>query len=217
VIRAFLDSDRLVVRHIRLYLGLFLYGAAIALMVASNLGASPWDVFAQGLARSTGMTFGIATVLVSAGVLLLWIPLRQRPGWGTVANAVLVGLSADLVLLWVRTPSQLAAQVLAFLCGLLLLALATALYIGAGMGPGPRDGLMTGLVRTTGWPVWVIRTGLETAVALAGFLLGGVLGVGTVVFALAIGPLVQRAVKLLRVDLHRRGPAPEPAVTRCRS
>ncbi len=200
-----LTSRNLLLRHLRLYLGLFLYGASIALMVRANIGASPWDVFGQGLARSTGLSFGIATVLISVGVLLLWIPIRQRPGWGTIANTVLVGLAADLVLGVLRTPGQPVLQGLMFTAGLVLLALATALYIGAGMGPGPRDGLMTGLVRLTGWPVWTVRGSIELSVVVVGFLLGGVVGLGTVVFALAIGPLVQQALRALRVPVRRGG------------
>ncbi len=197
-----LTSSNLLLRHLRLYLGLFLYGASIALMVRANLGASPWDVFGQGLARSTGWSFGIATVVISVGVLLLWIPIRQRPGWGTIANTVLVGLAADVVLRLLTPPGHLVLQGLMFAAGLVLLAVATALYIGAGMGPGPRDGLMTGLVRLTGWPVWTVRGSIELAVVVVGFLLGGVVGLGTVVFALAIGPLVQRALRALHVPLH---------------
>ncbi len=203
-----LTSRNLLLRHLRLYLGLFLYGASIALMVRANIGASPWDVFGQGLARSTGLSFGIATVLISVGVLLLWIPIRQRPGWGTIANTVLVGLAADLVLGVLRTPGQPVLQGLMFTAGLVLLALATALYIGAGMGPGPRDGLMTGLVRLTGWPVWTVRGSIELSVVVVGFLLGGVVGLGTVVFALAIGPLVQQALRALRVPVRRSGEKP---------
>ncbi|WP_459280860.1 membrane protein YczE [Arthrobacter sp. TMN-37] len=197
-----LTSPNLLLRHLRLYLGLFLYGASIALMVRANLGASPWDVFGQGLARSTGLSFGIATVLISIGVLLLWIPIRQRPGWGTIANTILVGLAADVVLRLLATPEHLVLQGLMFTAGLVLLAVATALYIGAGMGPGPRDGLMTGLVRLTGWPVWTVRGSIELTVVVVGFLLGGVVGLGTVVFALAIGPLVQQALRTLRVPLR---------------
>ncbi|WP_246199618.1 YczE/YyaS/YitT family protein [Arthrobacter zhaoguopingii] len=197
-----LTSPNLLLRHLRLYLGLFLYGASIALMVRANLGASPWDVFGQGLARSTGLSFGIATVVISIGVLLLWIPIRQRPGWGTIANTILVGLAADVVLRLLAAPDHLLLQGLMFTAGLLLLAVATALYIGAGMGPGPRDGLMTGLVRLTGWPVWTVRGSIELTVVVVGFLLGGVVGLGTVIFALAIGPLVQQALRALHVPLR---------------
>lgn len=216
--RALLVSEHLAVRLTRLFSGLFFYGAAIALMIRANIGASPWDVFGQGLARTLDISFGLSTIAISAMVLLFWLPLRQRMGFGTIANAILVGIFADLTLLVLPEPAQLVLQSLMFTAGLLLLALASALYIGAGMGPGPRDGLMTGLVRVTGWPVWIIRTSIELIVVVIGFLLGGVVGIGTVIFAVAIGPLIQRALKLLYVELDRpaRGSngAPSGAGTR---
>lgn len=201
--QALLISEHLGVRLFRLFSGLFLYGSAIALMVRANIGSSPWDVFGQGVSRTFGISFGLATICISGLVLLLWIPLRQRMGFGTVANAVLVGIFADLALAVLSTPDQLVLQSLMFLAGLLMLAFASALYIGAGMGPGPRDGLMTGLVRVSGLPVWVIRTSIELLVVVVGWLLGGVVGIGTLVFALTIGPLVQHALKLLFVDLNK--------------
>lgn len=199
--RIFITSDRMSVRLTRLFVGLFGYGFAIALMIRGNIGASPWDVFGQGVARSFGISFGVSTVAISAVVLLFWIPLRQKPGAGTLFNAVLVGVFADLGLLLLPQPGDLILRVGSFGAGLLLLAAATALYIGAGLGPGPRDGLMTGLVRTTGLKVWMVRTAIEAAVVLAGWALGGVVGVGTVVFAVAIGPLTQLALRLLSVRL----------------
>ncbi|GAB3246123.1 YczE/YyaS/YitT family protein [Arthrobacter pigmenti] len=198
-----LISGHLGVRLARLFTGLFLYGTAIAFMVRANLGSSPWDVFGQGLSRTVGISFGVATIAISAMVLLLWIPLKQPLGFGTVANAVLVGIFADLAMLVLDTPNHLLLQSAMFLVGLLMLAFASALYIGAGMGPGPRDGLMTGLVRVSGLPVWVVRTSLELFVVVIGWMLGGVVGIGTVVFALTIGPLIQRALKLLSVDLDK--------------
>lgn len=202
--RALLVSSHLGVRLARLFSGLFLYGTAIAFMVRGNLGSAPWDVFSQGLARSTGISFGVATISISAIVLLLWIPLREPLGLGTVANAILVGIFADLAMLVLKTPENLLLQSVMFLVGLLMLALASALYIGAGMGSGPRDGLMTGLVRVSGAPVWVVRTSLELVVVVIGWWLGGVVGIGTLVFAVSIGPLVQQALKLLSVDLDKR-------------
>jgi uncharacterized membrane protein YczE len=196
-----LTSNRLGLRTLRLFAGLFAYGIAIALMIRGNLGSAPWDVLSQGIARATGMSFGWATVAISALVLLLWIPLRQKPGAGTIANALLVGFFADIGLLVIPHWHHLAAQVLSFGSGLLLLAAASALYIGAGLGPGPRDGLMTGLHAVTGWQVWIVRTGIEAAVTLAGWLLGGVVGLGTLVFVLAIGPLIQLFLKWMFVDL----------------
>ena len=200
--RTLLTSNRLSLRTLRLLAGLFAYGIAIALMIRANLGSAPWDVLSQGVARTTGISFGWATVAISAAVLLLWIPLRQKPGAGTVANAILVGFFADFGLLLIPFWDHLAAQVLSFTAGLVLLAAASALYIGAGLGPGPRDGLMTGLHAATGWQVWIVRTGIEAAATLAGWLLGGVVGLGTLVFVLAIGPLIQLFLKWMFVDLN---------------
>jgi uncharacterized membrane protein YczE len=198
---AFLTTSNVAVRLLRLLLGVFAYGFAIALMIKAHLGASPWDVFSQGLSRTTHLSFGLCTLAISALVLLLWFPLRQRPGFGTLTNAVTVGFFADFGLAVLPDGRSIAAQIALFVGGLLLLAFASALYIGAGMGPGPRDGLMTGLLRVTGRPVWMIRTGLELTVVLLGFLLGGTVGVGTAVFAASIGPLIQLTSRWLRVDL----------------
>ncbi len=212
--RTFLTSRALPVRHVRLYLGIFAYGFSIAMMLRGQLGSAPWDVLGQGASRLSGLSFGVTTILVSIVVLLLWIPLRQRPGWGTVANALLVGVFADVGLVILPKPEELLWQILLFTGGLLLLALATALYIGAGMGPGPRDGLMTGLVRVTGKPVWMIRTGLELSLVAAGWAMGGLAGIGTLVFALTIGPLIQLAVRILYADLEpQRRPRPEEDVS----
>lgn len=205
----FLTSRRISVRLVRLYLGLFAYGIAIALILRAGLGGSPWDVFGQGVARTLGLTFGTSTIAVSLAVLLLWIPLRQRPGWGTLSNAALIGVFADFGLALLPPASSLpvwspAAEALFLGAGLALLAFASTLYIGAGLGPGPRDGLMTGLVARTGWPVWVVRSGIELSVTAIGWLLGGTVGVGTAVFAFAIGPLIQLALRLLRVELGGR-------------
>lgn len=202
----FLTTRNLPVRLIRLFVGLFAYGIAIALMIRGNIGASPWDVFSQGLSRTTGITFGWCTILISAAVLLLWIPLKQKPGFGTIANALVVGLVADLGLSWIPQADHLLLECVSFAAGLFLLAFATALYIGAGLGPGPRDGLMTGLVRVTGRPVWMIRTGIELTVVVIGFFMGGVVGAGTVAFAAAVGPLTQLTLKWLRVNLHAGRP-----------
>ncbi|ALO67005.1 hypothetical protein AS189_11515 [Arthrobacter alpinus] len=182
-----ITSENLSVRLVRLFVGLVLYGFAIALMIRGNIGASPWDVFAQGFSRTVGISFGLCTIIISGVVLLFWIPLKQRPGVGTIANAILVGVFADVGLTLIPQAEHLALQVLSFAAGLFVLAFATALYIGAGLGPGPRDGLMTGLVRVTGRPVWLIRTGIELSVVVVGFLLGGVVGAGTAAFALGVG------------------------------
>jgi uncharacterized membrane protein YczE len=210
-VNAFLDSPRVVVRLVRLFAGLAAYGMAIALLLRSGLGSSPWDVLAQGVARAAGLSFGATTVAISVLVLLLWIPLRQRPGWGTLSNTLLVGVFADLGLAWLPAvpagPHQLVWQSAALAGGLVLLALASALYIGARLGPGPRDGLMTGLVARTGRPVWAVRCAIELSVVAAGWLLGGTVGIGTAVFAFGIGPLIQAAMRLLRVDLGSRSVA----------
>lgn len=202
--RLFLTTQNLLLRLVRLLLGLALYGIAIALMIRGNIGASPWDVFSQGLSRTTGISFGLCTIIISVVVLLFWIPLKQMPGVGTVANTILVGLFADLGLAFIPQANHLALQIVVFASGLCLLAFATALYIGAGMGPGPRDGLMTGLVRVSGKPVWLIRTGIELSVVVVGFFLGGVVGAGTAAFALGVGPLTQLTLRWLGVDLHAK-------------
>ncbi|WP_403022446.1 YitT family protein [Salinibacterium sp. GXW1014] len=204
-------------RIVQLLLGLFFYGIAIAMMLRAGLGATPWDVLSQGTSGQTGIQFGLVTVLISGVVLLLWIPIRQKPGIGTVLNALLVGPSADVGLLVIATPEQLWAQVLLFAGGLCLLALATGLYIGACFGPGPRDGLMTGIHARTGWPIWAVRTGLEGSVLLIGWLLGGVVGFGTLAFALLIGPMVGVTIPLLtvperRADATASAAAPEAPV-----
>ncbi|AXL12329.1 hypothetical protein DXT68_09385 [Microbacterium foliorum] len=177
-------------RLVQLLVGLFLYGVALGLMVHGGIGVAPWDVLALGVAGQTGIGYGTVTVLVSILVLALWIPLRQRVGLGTLLNALLVGPSADLALVLIPEPPSVWIGAPMFLAGLVLLAFATGLYIAADFGPGPRDGLMTGLVRRTGWPVWLVRTLIEGSVLLIGFLLGGPVGVGTVLFAFGVGPLV---------------------------
>ncbi|WP_427017778.1 YczE/YyaS/YitT family protein [Pseudarthrobacter sp. P1] len=207
----FMTSQNLALRTTRLLTGLFAYGIAIALMIRANIGASPWDVFSQGVAHTTGLSFGLCTTVISVAVLLLWIPLRQRPGFGTLANTFLIGPFADLGLAIIPQANFWLDQGLLFAAGLLLLSFATALYIGAGMGPGPRDGLMTGLVRVSGRPVWMVRTGIELTVVVAGFLLGGQVGLGTVVFTVGVGPLTQLTLRWLKVDLHgKRANAVEP-------
>lgn len=208
IVERLLISEWLSVRLVRLFAGLFAYGLAIALILRAGLGASPWDVFGQGVGATFGVSFGTATILISVVVLLLWIPLRQRPGWGTLANALLVGVFADLSLAALPAATALPlwaplAQAAFLGLGLILLALASALYIGAGLGPGPRDGLMTGIVSRTGWPVWVVRSGIEVSATVAGWFLGGTVGLGTAVFAFGIGPLIQIALRLLRVDLAK--------------
>lgn len=180
----------LVERLGQLVLGLFLYGVALGFMVRGGIGVAPWDVLALGVSGSSGIGYGTVTVLVSIVVLLLWIPLWQRVGLGTLLNALMVGPAADLTLLVLPAPPTVWIGAPMFILGLLLLAFATGLYIAADFGPGPRDGLMTGLVRRTGWKVWIVRTLIEGSVLLVGFVLGGPVGVGTVLFAFGVGPLI---------------------------
>ena len=193
-------STRIAVRRwAQLLLGLFLYGTAVALMIRAEIGLDPWTVFAQGIEVQTGWSIGVVVVLIGLGVLLLWIPIRQRPGIGTVLNVLLIGPVMDLALLVVRTPEPLWARILLFAGGLLLLAIATGLYIGARFGPGPRDGLMTGAHARFGWAIWKVLTGVELTVLAIGWLLGGTVGFGTVAFALLIGPMVGQTLPRLRV------------------
>ena len=191
-------------RLIQLYLGLALYGASMALMIRSALGNMPWDVLHQGLSQRLGWSLGTVTVVVGALVLLCWIPLRQRPGLGTVSNVVVIGVAVDAALAVVPAPAALAGRIALAAGGILLNAVATALYIGARFGPGPRDGLMTGLVGRTGWSLRLVRTGIEVAVVLTGWALGGTLGVVTVVYAVVIGPLVHLLLPLLTVPGGQR-------------
>lgn len=178
-------------RLIQLFTGLAMYGISLAMFIRAGLGLDPWDVFHQGLANRTGLSIGLVVIIVSFLVLLLWIPLRQRPGFGTLCNAVLVGVFADIGLAMIPSLSTLAGQAAMLAGAIMLNGVASACYIGARFGPGARDGLMTGLARRTGWSVRLSRTLIEVTVLAAGWLLGGSVGVGTVLYALAIGPLVQ--------------------------
>lgn len=197
-------------RLIQLFLGLALYGFSIGMMVRSGLGLDPWDVFHQGLSEHVPLSFGMIVNVVGAIVLLLWIPIRQRPGIGTVANVFLIGTFADLSLWLVPEAASLPIAAAMLSGGIFLNGVATGAYIGAGLGPGPRDGLMTGLVKRTGGSVRVIRTGIEVIVLAAGWLLGGTVGLGTVAYALAIGPLVHRMLPLFTIA-DRKTQVAEPA------
>jgi len=195
------------VRLAQLYGGLVLYGVSSSLLVLAGLGLDPWDVFHQGLSRTFGLAIGTWAIIVGAFVLLLWIPLRQRPGIGTLSNVVLVGLTMDVVLGHVHAPHGMATRIACLVCGVFLNGVATGAYIGAGLGPGPRDGLMTGLA-ARGHSIRVVRTALELTVLVTGWLLGGTVGVGTVVYALSIGPLAH-----VFIPLFARGrPTPEGAL-----
>ena len=186
-------------RVAQLLAGLFFYGFSIGMMIRAGLGVSPWDVLGQGTSLQTGIPFGFVTNLIGLVVLLLWIPLRQKPGPGTVLNVLLVGPSAEVALAVLAAPGNITDQIVLFAAGLVLLAVATGLYIGARMGPGPRDGLMTGLHARFGWPIWAVRTGIEVSVLAVGWALGGAVGLGTVAFALLIGPMVNRTVPFFHI------------------
>jgi uncharacterized membrane protein YczE len=200
--------DRLARRLAQLYAGLVLYGLSGAFILRSALGNDPWDVLHQGLWRRTGVGTGTWVCIVGALVLLLWIPLRQRPGFGTLSNVVVVGLVMEVVLNAMHPPAATPARVALLAGGVGLNGVATGLYIGAGLGPGPRDGLMTGLA-ARGLSLRAVRTAIELTVLGLGAALGGTVGIGTVVYALAIGPLAHVFVPLLTVP-----PAPAPAATR---
>lgn len=199
-------------RLVQLYTGLTLYGVSMGLMLRAELGLEPWSVLNQGISRHTGQSIGTVTIVSGALILLLWIPLRQRPGLGTVSNVVVLGLVMDATLAWMPELDSLGARIPLLAGAVLLNGAATGLYIAADFGPGPRDGLMTGLHRRTGRPVRLVRTCIEVTVLAAGFALGGSVGVGTVVYALAIGPLAQFFLRRFAI---KDAPAkPSPVVAR---
>ncbi|GAA1604256.1 membrane protein [Kribbella sancticallisti] len=189
-------------RLVQLYLGLTLYGASMGLMIQGNLGLDPWDVLHSGITQHLDLSFGTVVIAMSFLVLLAWIPLRQWPGLGTISNAIVIGLVTDLTLSTVDRPDELWLRSVFMVAGIVVNALASALYIGAQFGPGPRDGLMTGLVRRTGLSVRLVRTTIEVTVLAIGFALGGVVGLGTVAYALAIGPLVHVLLPLFTIKLN---------------
>ncbi|WP_435742598.1 YczE/YyaS/YitT family protein [Nocardioides sp. SYSU DS0663] len=203
-----LRAGRLGRRLPQLYVGLVLYGVSLGLMVRSDLGLAPWDVLHSGLVGYLPITLGQAVVVMSFVVLLLWIPLREQPGLGTISNALVVGLAADGTLALLDRPDALVLRVALVLGGIALCGFASAMYIGSQLGRGPRDGLMTGLARRTGRSLRSVRTGIEVSVVVLGLLLGGVLGVGTVLYALAIGPLTQRWLPRWTVDVTPAGVVP---------
>ena len=204
--RAFSDSPSVPPPRLRrltqLYAGLTLYGFSDALMLLAGLGVDPWDVLHQGLSRRFGLGVGTWAIIVGAVVLALWIPLRQRPGFGTISNVVVVGAVIDLGMATIPAPHGLPLQTTFLLSGVFLNGVATGAYIGAGLGPGPRDGLMMGLA-ARGHSIRVVRTSLELSVLAGGWALGGTVGIGTVVYALAIGPLAHIFIPLLHIDEPR--------------
>ncbi len=200
-------ADRFPARLAQLMGGLVLYGVSMAMMVRASLGLDPWDVLHQGLAPRLGLSFGLTVNLVGLVVLLLWLPLRQRPGIGTVLNIIVIGTVTDIALSLIPTPEAWAAKVAMLALGIVLNGIAGGAYIGAGLGPGPRDGLMTGFGARPGLPVQRVRTVIELAVLAIGWLLGGTVGLGTVLYAVTIGWVVHHALPLFAFDRPRRTPA----------
>jgi uncharacterized membrane protein YczE len=205
-----LRAGHTVRRLVQLLIGLTLYGVSMGMLIRAGLGLDPWDVFHYGIARHLPVSFGTVTIIVGVAVLLLWIPLRQVPGLGTIANVVVIGLVTDVTLWLLDRPSAMVLRVLLLGGGIVLNGLAGALYIGSQFGPGPRDGLMTGLVRRTGRSIRLVRTTIEVTVLVVGFALGGVVGIGTVLYAVLIGPTVQLFLSLFTVPLE--APADRSAV-----
>ncbi|MFM2321779.1 MAG: hypothetical protein RL612_926 [Actinomycetota bacterium] len=184
----------------RLMLGLFIFGLALAMMLKAEIGIPPWDVLGQGISKTFGISFGQATIVVSALVLLAWIPLKVKPGLGSIMNALCIGLFVDLWLPYVPSFENYFAKLLMFLLGICTVAFATGLYISAKLGSGPRDGLMIGTQKALGWPLWLVRTIYEGTVLIVGFLLGGQVREGTLIFAVTIGYLMQAAMKFFKVQ-----------------
>lgn len=210
VVLMFPSRGELLHRLPRLLFGIVLLGTGIAMTLHARLGVAPYDVLHQGLSQVTGLSFGAVVVLLGLVILLVWIPLRQRPGIGTVVNTLTVGWIIDLVLHLLPDTGVLAARWLLLLGGIVVAALGMGLYIGAGLGPGPRDGVMTGIA-AKGVPLWLVRTALELAALVSGWVLGGDVGIGTVLFALGIGPLGHLFIR--RFHLGVEGRDPDPAAT----
>jgi uncharacterized membrane protein YczE len=207
------NDRRLTRRVVQLFIGLVLYGVSMAFMIQSGLGLNPWDVFHQGLSKVTGISFGLVVILLGIPILLLWIPLRQRPGFGTVANLVVIGFVVDGALALLPVGGPMAVRIAYLIVGIAMNGVATGLYIGSRLGTGPRDGLMTGLAaRFPRLSIRLVRTALEVSVLGVGFLLGGTVGVGTVAYALAIGPLAQFFLPIFTVPAGRDA-SPQPALS----
>lgn len=204
-----LRAGRLPLRIIQLVIGLTIFGASMAMLIRANLGVIPWDVFHLGVSKHVPLTFGMVTILTGVAVLLMWIPLKQWPGLGTLANTVLVGIAADATLYVLPEQHDLPAQIGLAAAGVVLNGMATAMYIGTQLGPGSRDGLMTGLAAKTGLSIRLVRTGIEVVVLVTGWLLGGAVGVVTFLFALVIGPITQAMLPWFIVRLPHPPTAPE--------
>jgi uncharacterized membrane protein YczE len=190
----------ILIRLAVLMVGLFIYGLGIALMVRASIGIAPWDVLAQGISKQLGITYGIASIIVSATVMLAWIPLKVKVGVGSVLNAICIGLFTDLWLPFTTTPAPFGLALLQYVAGMLVVAFATGMYISGNLGMGPRDGLVMGTKRRFNKPVWLIRTVYESLVLLVGWLLGGQVGLGTVLFAFGIGYLMQLSLRIFKVE-----------------
>lgn len=194
----------LIRRLIRLYTGLITVGISTALMIRSDFGLNPWDVFHQGVGYRTPLSFGTVVIATGAVVLMLWIPLRQRPGLGTISNMIMIGLAADAALWLIPEVESTPMRAVMLVSGIVFTGIATSTYIGAGFGSGPRDGLMTGLAERTGRSIRTVRTGIELTVLAAGWMLGGTVGIGTILFAVAIGPIVHVTLPFFQI----RGASP---------
>lgn len=199
------DISPMLRRLILLYVGLVLYGLSSAMMVRAGLGLDPWNALHEGISLRLNVSFGTVIIGVGALLMLLWIPLRQRPGIGTISNVVLIGLAADAALMFLAQPASLAVRVAMLIAAIILNGIASGMYIGAGLGPGPRDGLMTGLAARSGWSIRLTRTGIEISVLVLGWLLGGTIGIGTIFYALAIGVIID--VTLPMFQAMARDPA----------
>jgi uncharacterized membrane protein YczE len=197
-------------RLLQLLWGLALYGISMALMLRAGLGLNPWDVLHQGLAPRVGLSFGMTVNLLGVIILLLWIPLRQRPGIGTVLNIIIIGAVVDLSLPMLPVPEGYPLRFVFLIAGIVLNGVASGAYIGSGLGAGPRDGLMTGIADRVGWPIKIVRTAIELGVLATGWLMGGTVGIGTVLYALTIGWVVHYALPFFTLD--RKVSDTEPAV-----
>jgi uncharacterized membrane protein YczE len=205
-----MNLTALTVRLVNLYVGLVLFGVSMAMLVEARLGLIPWDVLHQGISRHTGWSLGTTVIVIGFVVLLLWIPLRERPGFGTLSNVVVIGLALDETVRLLPTPAGLAGRIALVAGGIVLNAFATLLYLNARMGAGPRDGLLTGLLRLTRVPAGLLKVAIEISVVAVGWVLGGTVGIGTIVFALSVGPMIQVLSALVPALALTARPTPQP-------